>query len=1510
MLPFEPLEARRLLAFDDLGDELAAQLSDLQSDLHAALDTASRVPLLNQHLDEAAALDLFPQAVLDQLKSGLNGQTDQSAIAVALFDVLGPSGANVLGAKIGDGAATTVGDVGATVAGTSVQLSFELYRELNNQAFPFAFGLGLPGIPFNVTSTGGIGLNVELTNTGVGFSYTEGGTSGLTPGDFGVAADAFLTPGTALTGTFGFFQVSAEDLTGNTRFDGTFNITGLGGATPTTSLSGEGVVGLHLTLGAGPQFPSLQADFDVAWSFDNGTPQGSEPFVSFSNVGIGLGTFFTSVMKPMLENIQVFTKPHQPVIDILKARIPGLSDGTNAIGLGDVSLLSLVRTLNDNAPLSPDIQGYVNLATVLIETTDIINKTDLTGTDAFINFGGFNLTGDHNPDLRGGIDGIAPVNFANIGNHGVALTTLSPGLGTGFDLQDVIQQVRDKVTAGDLPASIQQGMEDAFDRMSNRAGYKFPILDDPVGGVFKLLLGQDVDLAEFEVRFNQKAGFKDDTPYSLYGYGIDLKGTIDIDAYFKTAYDTLGLRRFLASLGGTPQPGRLLDGLYIDDTTHLIVGGEIKAELDIPGGIVGVTVEGGVRTPPGDPLSLTIHDPDTDGLGDDGKLRLFTGEIDDGCVLHADGELTASFKMTVRVGVTVPDPLDPFGDPIFVGVKKDLLGGSHTMIKLGELAGGPECLGAGTAAVPPPPILAGITGDHNLLLFIGPNATQRQNVPNTPNSDIAEAYQLTHLGGTTGDETILVSAFGVSQTFEHVKTITGFAGEFDDTVSIEQGVLAPATLTGGNGNDKLAYLGAAAADLSGNDGNDVVTGGNGNDLLFGGLGDDLISTGAGNNLAVGGANNDQLFGGTGKDTLRGEGGDDTASGGGGDDTIEGGAGNDDLEGGADDDLILADAGADTANGGAGNDTVKGEDDNDFLIGDADDDLILGGSGADFIAADVVTFVGGAMIGSLEPGGGDDTVLGESGNDIIFGQGGDDSIEGNAGGDAINGGAGNDKLIGGSASVVGADGSDLISGEAGNDTILGDDGIIGSVTLLGGSGNDTLGGGDGNDSIWGQGGNDSILGNADDDDLIGNDGNDSIDGGNGVDVVLGDNGAIVVTLSLVPETTSFLRTITLNTSPATDGNDSVAGGDNADSVFGQGGNDTVSGDGGMDYLEGNQGADSMSGGAGDDDMIGGSPVAGSADGDDTMSGGSGNDVIAGDNALLARVIEAGNVFARYTTTGLQNGAVIRNVTLLDLDTLGGNDSISGGDHDDTVFGQFGNDSIFGDAGHDDLIGHLGADLIDGGAGDDGILGDKGTILGSIVAGPARTIAGHDTKLTALIDVPGTRRRSVTLIDFALGSGDSLVGGADNDSIHGGAGADSIEGDDPALPAAGGADALFGDSENDSINGGAGGDHLYGGAGNNSLNGQLGADTIHGGDGDDDMYADVPEDRLVDFLGNFNNFHVPNSSYGSPTILRSGNDKMQQFLADLAAADGSTDPQLELVIVGPSSPPNSGNGGRTK
>jgi Ca2+-binding RTX toxin-like protein len=141
----------------------------------------------------------------------------------------------------------------------------------------------------------------------------------------------------------------------------------------------------------------------------------------------------------------------------------------------------------------------------------------------------------------------------------------------------------------------------------------------------------------------------------------------------------------------------------------------------------------------------------------------------------------------------------------------------------------------------------------------------------------------------------------------------------------------------------------------------------------------------------GGNGNDIITGSLGNDTLNGNSGNDTLNGGGGNDTLNGGTGVDHLFGGAGDDYMTLDdySTSDTADGGIGNDTLR----------------ITLTAGND-------TFAPGANLANIESyvvygGDGNDTISGGSGADVLVGEGGNDTLTGGGGADSLTGGTGAD-----------------------------------------------------------------------------------------------------------------------------------------------------------------------------------------------------------------------------------------------------------------------------------------------------------------------------------------------------------------------------------------------------------------------------------------------------------------------------------------------------------------------
>ena len=187
----------------------------------------------------------------------------------------------------------------------------------------------------------------------------------------------------------------------------------------------------------------------------------------------------------------------------------------------------------------------------------------------------------------------------------------------------------------------------------------------------------------------------------------------------------------------------------------------------------------------------------------------------------------------------------------------------------------------------------------------------------------------------------------------------------------------------------------------------------------------------------------------------------------------------------------------------------------------------------------------------------------------------------------------------------------------------------------------------------------------------------------------------------------------------------------------------------------------------------------------------------------------------------------------LSGLGGDDELNGGGGADRLLGDEGNDELNGDGGNDNLVGSVGDDTLNGGAGDDTLRGN----------------AGFDT-------LEGGSGNDTLFGDF---NADILRGGNDDDTLNGGAGGDRLFGD-------AGNDIINGDDGNDSLVGSLGNDTLDGGAGNDTMRGNAGFDVLSGGTGDDQMFGDFNADNLFGGDGN----DVLNGGFGFDRLFGDDGD----------------------------------------
>ena len=373
---------------------------------------------------------------------------------------------------------------------------------------------------------------------------------------------------------------------------------------------------------------------------------------------------------------------------------------------------------------------------------------------------------------------------------------------------------------------------------------------------------------------------------------------------------------------------------------------------------------------------------------------------------------------------------------------------------------------------------------------------------------------------------------------------------------------------------------------------------------------------------------------------------------------------------------------------------------------------------------------------------------------------------------------------------------------------------------------TIGGAEGDDTIVGGDGNDVIAGGS---------GNDSLDGGVGVNTAdyRGDIAGV---------------TVDLGAGNATDGwggNDSlvnfqnIIGSDFADSLVGDSGDNSIAGGAGDDTLLGADGSDTLSGGAGSDSLDGGAGVN-TAD-------------YSGDPGAVSVDLSAG------TATDGFSGA----------DSLANIQNVVGSAYDDLLKGDAVDNSIFGGDGNDTLIGApgnytIGGDTLDGGAGINTVdySGDAMGVSVDLAAGTASDGSGGADSLVNIQNIIGSSFGDGLVGDdaanvitggagddslFGAGGDDTLIGGQGNDSFNGAAGVNTVDySGDPAgvtvdlasgtaTDGWGGSDALanvgnvIGSAFNDVLQGDLGPNGLSAGAGDDTFIGGRGADSLDGGTG---------------------------------------------------------------------------------
>ena len=498
-------------------------------------------------------------------------------------------------------------------------------------------------------------------------------------------------------------------------------------------------------------------------------------------------------------------------------------------------------------------------------------------------------------------------------------------------------------------------------------------------------------------------------------------------------------------------------------------------------------------------------------------------------------------------------------------------------------------------------------------------------------------------------------------------------------------------------------------------------------------------------------------------------------------------------------------------------------------------------------------------------GQDYVMLLDSADKIVrYGTQGDDNIEGTAEQEAVFGQAGNDTIYTrqGDDLVYGGDGDDYIDTCEDNDKIYGE------------NGNDTIVTGWGNDTVYGGDGNDSIHNTGDRDYLDGGDGNDTLIGyWAGGDTFIGGKGNDDITASSTNDTFIFNL------------------GDGNDTILDSQGTDTIK------FGEGITAENTIFTGLDQDNAM----IITFTNSDDSIL--IKNATVAPENRIEyyefadGTVLTIDDVLSKVTTHGTsENDVLIDSLLAEKLYGYAGHDSITVRNND-TVYGGDGNDSLISHGSNNVLVGEQGNDYLEGavwndtyvfnlGDGNDTILDNNGTDTlkfgeGITAENTIFSTEGTHIKITfknsddsiLLSDAANSADRRIETFEFSDGTiltkeemlqnltnygtsaNDTMTGSIISEEIYGYDGDDSIN-------SAQGNDTVYGGAGNDYIENGNDNDVLYGEAGNDTIINNGPNSTMIGGQGDDYIQSAVWSDTYIFNLGDGNDTILDNN--GTDTL----------------------------------------------
>jgi uncharacterized repeat protein (TIGR01451 family) len=897
-----------------------------------------------------------------------------------------PEGLDILGDFNGDGD-ITLADVQATLDAQHFEIAFKLHGA-DKQIVDF--DTALDGLPITGAGQGGVefgwaydvdfGIGVDR-NQGFYFLVNENADPEITLDiGAGLMVDKSATPHIPTTLTVDLFglKLTATDiltLTGETgtHIGGTLSIDVMAppgntdnqnrvflsditshsfGEIFDAELSADVAINLRLAAAITSDLPSIQTDFNASWLASITTAGGQInvivgglPSIKFTNLGINLGDFLSQQIGAVLNKIDKYIEPIKPLIALLKQKVPGVSELSEAANHGEVTFLDLAFLKNPSQAASA--RKFVDTIDTIISLIDSLKSIDGNDDVLLMLVSEVNLLNGGQVDVNAAIPPATPSN----------------------------------TPAPPAPASSSNKLQGLLQKIES-LGIHLDILQPK--NIVSLLLHQPFDvisytLPEFQLSFSVEQSF----PLSPLPIEIRIGLDASLFADLSVGFDSHGI-----------DTGHFLDGFYFGDRANVTTGIDIpefgvslgvRLAALLGAGPITAGIEGEIQAN----ILANWRDTDNDGKMHLDEIQQIVRQGDLACLFDLTGELRAIVRLVYEIA-SVEGSKEFINEILFSfhNVCPDFALGNVTSDGTLVLFAGPN---AGLRR-------AGVTSD------VAEDFTVTQLAPGVYNVE-GMGLEMRYSGvtnkivfdGGEGDDRLRL--IGVTIPVE------AYGGPGNDWL---EGGTGNDTLDGGTGNDTLIGRGGDDI-LSGGAGDDLIYGDPGaddttNNIVWGVAGNDTVLGDGGNDVIYGGLGADNIDGGAGSDLIFGQGGNDTLHGGSGDDEISGGlgidqmfgeAGNDVLVGGLLDSTLFAlfqNINPDSAVTGVDDgDVIWGGNGNDLLIGGAGGDSMFGGWGNDAIVGYLLQNHNDVSPDYIEGGPGDDFICGSNGNDTILGGTGDPGL---------------------------------------------------------------------------------------------------------------------------------------------------------------------------------------------------------------------------------------------------------------------------------------------------------------------------------------------------------------------------------------------------------------------------------------------------------------------------------------------------------------------------------------